>query len=147
MKALTVRQPYATLIVHGIKRIETRTWQTSYRGPLMIHAASGIPLMPPVNSSAHELLLQVLYKLGYASTIHLPRGMALGHVSLVTCRRSESLVIGVDLSEDEFHLGDYSPKRFAWMLMEPRIFKSPVEIKGKLGIWTFLEEKTRREAR
>ena len=38
MKALTVRQPWASLIALGVKRIETRSWRTSYRGPLAIHA-------------------------------------------------------------------------------------------------------------
>jgi len=40
MRALTIRQPYALLIVDGIKPIENRTWSTNYRGPLLIHAAS-----------------------------------------------------------------------------------------------------------
>jgi hypothetical protein len=39
MKALSVRQPYAYLILKGIKRIENRTWSTNYRGPLAIHAS------------------------------------------------------------------------------------------------------------
>src|SRR2546425_12676597 len=38
MKALTVMQPYAELIARGDKLIENRTWPTSYRGPLLIHA-------------------------------------------------------------------------------------------------------------
>jgi hypothetical protein len=38
MKALSIRQPYAYLILEGIKRIENRTWDTKYRGPLAIHA-------------------------------------------------------------------------------------------------------------
>ena len=37
--ALTIRQPYAWLIVQGIKPVENRTWSTNYRGPLFIHAA------------------------------------------------------------------------------------------------------------
>lgn len=37
--ALTIRQPYAWLIVMGIKPVENRTWSTTYRGPLLIHAA------------------------------------------------------------------------------------------------------------
>ena len=40
MKALSVRQPWAHLIVTGIKRVENRFWETPYRGPLLIHAAS-----------------------------------------------------------------------------------------------------------
>jgi hypothetical protein len=39
MRALTIRQPWAWLIVHGHKDLENRTWCTSYRGPLLIHAA------------------------------------------------------------------------------------------------------------
>jgi hypothetical protein len=43
MKALSIRQPWAHLIVHGNKRVENREWQTSYRGPLLIHAAMRKP--------------------------------------------------------------------------------------------------------
>ncbi len=38
MKALSIRQPYAWLIVNGIKDVENRTWRTGYRGPVLIHA-------------------------------------------------------------------------------------------------------------
>lgn len=38
MKALSVRQPWAWAIVAGLKPVENRTWQTNYRGPLLIHA-------------------------------------------------------------------------------------------------------------
>ncbi|MCP4248068.1 MAG: ASCH domain-containing protein [bacterium] len=38
MKALSVNQPWAWLIIHGGKWIENRTWSTTYRGPLAIHA-------------------------------------------------------------------------------------------------------------
>jgi hypothetical protein len=43
MKALTVAQPWATLIAIGAKRIETRSWTTRHRGPLAIHAAHAFP--------------------------------------------------------------------------------------------------------
>lgn len=42
MKAITLTQPWATLIAVGAKKIETRSWSTSYRGPLAIHAAKGL---------------------------------------------------------------------------------------------------------
>ena len=41
MKALTLTQPWATLVAMGAKRIETRSWTTNYRGPLAIHAGKG----------------------------------------------------------------------------------------------------------
>lgn len=43
MKALTLTQPWATLVAIGAKRIETRSFQRSYRGPLAIHAAKTFP--------------------------------------------------------------------------------------------------------
>ena len=44
MKALTVQQPWATLIAVGAKQIETRSWKTDYRGPLAIHASKNMPV-------------------------------------------------------------------------------------------------------
>src|SRR6202030_2406661 len=43
MKALTLTQPWATLVAIGAKRIETRSWPTLYRGPLAIYAAKRFP--------------------------------------------------------------------------------------------------------
>jgi hypothetical protein len=40
MKALSVRQPYAWLIIHGHKDIENRTWPTRYRGAFLVHASA-----------------------------------------------------------------------------------------------------------
>lgn len=42
MKTLSIRQPWAWLIIHGGKDIENRTWPTRYRGPVLIHAAKGM---------------------------------------------------------------------------------------------------------
>lgn len=42
MKALSIRQPWAWLIVNGHKDIENRSWATNFRGPLLIHAAKGM---------------------------------------------------------------------------------------------------------
>lgn len=42
MKALSIRQPWANLIVHAGKDIENRTWSTRYRGPVLIHAGQGM---------------------------------------------------------------------------------------------------------
>ena len=43
VKALSIRQPYAWLIVNGLKDIENRTWATGYRGPVLIHAGKTYP--------------------------------------------------------------------------------------------------------
>lgn len=41
MKAISLLQPWASLIASGAKKIETRSWSTKYRGPLAIHASKG----------------------------------------------------------------------------------------------------------
>lgn len=41
MKVITIKQPWATLIMQGYKRFEFRSWQTKYRGDLLIHAGKG----------------------------------------------------------------------------------------------------------
>ena len=43
MKALSLTQSWATLVTIGAKKLETRSWPTYYRGPLLIHAAKGFP--------------------------------------------------------------------------------------------------------
>lgn len=42
MKALSIRQPWAWLIVNGFKDIENRSWDTKYRGLVLIHASKGM---------------------------------------------------------------------------------------------------------
>jgi hypothetical protein len=42
MKAISIRQPWAWLIVNGFKDIENRTWPTKFRGPVLIHASKGM---------------------------------------------------------------------------------------------------------
>ena len=42
MRALSIRQPWAWLIINGLKTLETRGWTTEYRGPLLIHASKGM---------------------------------------------------------------------------------------------------------
>lgn len=51
MKALTIWQPWASLLVSGQKKYETRSWATSYRGPIAIHAA-----MRPVRRTIDALV-------------------------------------------------------------------------------------------
>ena len=39
MKVLSIKEPFATLIANGLKKIETRSWKTNYRGEIFIHAS------------------------------------------------------------------------------------------------------------
>ena len=39
MKVISIKEPFATLITNGMKKIETRSWKTNYRGEIFIHAS------------------------------------------------------------------------------------------------------------
>ena len=134
MKAITLTQPWATLVAIGAKKIETRSWRTSYRGPLAIHAAKGFP------KSARELCRgnpfhAALHAAGWASKSYsgeLPLGVVLATCTLVDCvfiRRVEPV------SDLERAFGDYSDGRYAWMLANVVPLPTPISAKGALGLW------------
>ena len=56
MKALTVKQPWATLILAGEKDVENRTRRTNYRGPLAIHVAKTASQPSGHLASIHEIM-------------------------------------------------------------------------------------------
>lgn len=66
MKALSIREPWASLIVLGIKRVENRSWGTKYRGPLLIHAANKF------DRDGWDWVLQNAKRLGYPQILHFP---------------------------------------------------------------------------
>lgn len=76
MKALTICQPYAELIVRGLKPIENRTWPTSYRGPLLIHAGKSREWMDADDLDAYPGMVF---------------GALVGRVNVVDCVRVEKL--------------------------------------------------------
>ncbi len=74
MKTLSLLQPWATLVVMGIKQIETRSWSTAYRGPLLIHASKG---------KAGEIFAQdAPFKKYIPNFKQLPFGYIIGKVTL-----------------------------------------------------------------
>ena len=132
MKALTLTQPYATAVALGIKRVETRSWRTNYRGELAIHAAIGFPRW------ARDFRMTEL-ALGRGAA-RIPRGAVVAIVQLVDCRRVEE--VAIEISQDDpqrwgiEHLyGDYSPGRWAWVLADVEPLAEPVCVKGALGLW------------
>lgn len=124
MKALTVKQPWAYLIVTGHKKIETRSWHTAYRGDLAIHASMTL-------SPAGAMLVDDL-RLAPANGYEV--GQVLGVVELVDCVRIDRR-FALALERDEEALGNYEPGRWAWMLERPRTLRTPVAARGQLGLW------------
>ncbi|MFG1376110.1 ASCH domain-containing protein [Xanthobacter autotrophicus] len=83
MKALSIRQPWAWCILHGGKPVENRSWWTSYRGPILIHAAKGMTRDEYEDASDFAAGLGVTLP----PAEELPRGGIVGRARLVDCVR------------------------------------------------------------
>lgn len=125
MKAITIKQPWASLIVHGIKDIENRTWRTNFRGRVLIHAASSHGRKFSVN------LTDAQTKAAFATIAketmfgNLPFGSIIGSVEIVDCVQNHPSIWA--------EKGVYN-----WVLANPIIYENPIEnVKGKLSFWDY----------
>jgi hypothetical protein len=127
MKALSLYEPWATLIALGEKRFETRSWRTNYRGPLLICASKMSPIVPPQ-------LIPILNRIGLTVNQWNP-GRAVALVDLVDVIQMKEGQILMTETKDELRLGDFSVGRFAWKLEKVRRFKNPFPIRGRQGLF------------
>jgi len=146
MKALTLTQPWATLVAIGAKTIETRNWSTDYRGELAIHAAKGFPI------DAQEICLDdpfrdALMAAGYgdpdAEDFTLPRGVVVAMTQLadvIRCDCSSYDTIRTQskagrLPAHEADFGEYGTGRYGLHLADVVRLEEPVPARGMLGLW------------
>jgi hypothetical protein len=132
MKALTLTQPWATLVILGVKRWETRGWYPGVndRGSrIAIHAAKG--WTRDDREFAAELHERGILPVAPAD---LPLGAVLGEAAIVGLARTTS-PMAVGLSDLEHELGDYSPGRYAWELGGVVAYPEPIPARGMLGLW------------
>ncbi len=137
IKALSLWQPWASLIVWGVKEFETRSWPTDYRGKLAIHAAKR---KPTYNDVLHmrEIFYPVIrenMRPEYASLEYLPLGAVLCICELEAVYRTEQ--VRTHISERERAFGDFSAGRAAWKLKVIQIFDRPVPAKGAQQLWNW----------
>jgi activating signal cointegrator 1 len=133
MKALSFTQPWATLVVTGEKKIETRSWKTNYRGVIAIHAAKGFPRW------AKDLIFEDFFKESlaahhYLESRQLPTGAIIGFARITACYSTAYFRTSTEMTSKEKAFGDYGESRWGWLLENPQIIK-PIECKGALGIW------------
>jgi len=121
MKALSVQQPWAALLLDGIKTIEVRSWATKHRGPLLICASA----MPK----------NVFFKFNDGGTELLPAGAIIGIVDLIDCRP----MVEADANEGGAAC-DFSPGAFAWVVKRVTWCK-PDPLKGALSLFNVPDEK------
>ena len=166
MKALTIWQPWASLIACGAKRYETRSWPTKYRGPIAIHAAVKDPKKLPLQGKeALERAVREEIDAGRCPTwCFMPTGAVIATAELVNVwhivyhpgpnvDKARHIDIGAEsMTEDkhdphfgdyfvptdmEIALGDWTPGRYAWELANVKPLPCPIPVKGKQGLWNF----------
>ena len=133
MKAISIKQPFAGLIATGQKTLETRTWSTDYRGPLLICAgAKSHDLFECYEVETGTLLLlndSARSAFSIDKKIAWTFGQALCVVDLVGVR---SFKKGNAMENDA--CVDWYQGAFAWELENPRLIE-PFDVKGKLRLF------------
>ncbi len=129
--ALTILEPWATLIALGAKHFETRGWSTDYRGDLVIHAGKNSDYIMPALSS--PTFAPVLKAAGYQSDADFHLGCALCVVHLQECWPVQDLWRRLMPQERAF--GDFDLGRYGWELRNRRPFAKPVPARGAQGLW------------
>lgn len=143
MKVISIWQPWASLIVHGFKSIETRSWMAprSLLKETIGIAATKI-IRPEQRIAAQDEQFAKFYALtGLPPLDELPQGAVLGTAVLNSCDliTEEDLE---DITEEEQAFGWFTPGRYAWRLRYPRAFDYPRQAKGAQGVWEWTGEKT-----
>lgn len=127
MKTISIKQPWASLIAHGIKNIENRTWKCpeKYIGTrVLIHASS-----TPAFSSWDTLNNEQIFSKdeSYLKDINIcdiPLGAIIGSVEIVSCEQN--------------HRSIWAEKGvWNWALTNPILFDKPISCKGKLSFWEY----------
>lgn len=140
MKAITIWQPWASLLVSGRKRYETRSWATSYRGPIAIHAAKR-PVRQTIDALAADRGLGgsrwttlIACSCGLGELNQLPTGAIVGTAILTRCNLITEAFVA-KLTPMELALGDFTLGRYAWDFHVRIAADSPVPAKGMQGLW------------
>jgi len=128
MKAITISQPYASLIATGEKWVENRTWSTNYRGYIAIHAGKGS---------------QYLSK---SALLHYSTGCVVAIAKLTACvpidqvkdmaatLKGWNLIDGTSLNWCDVAEHKHTEGPWCWILEDIKKI-TPVSATGKQGIW------------
>lgn len=125
MKALSIKQPWASLIAHGIKDVENRTWRTKFRGRIYIHAS-----MSPAFIGSYKGKIPLWDNLSWDKKTDLitsfqDRSAIVGEVDIVDCVKNHPSI----WSQDDC---------WNWVLANAELYKEPIlGVKGKLSFWDF----------
>lgn len=125
MKVITIKQPWATLIVEGYKRFEFRSWKTNYRGDILIHAGKGI------DKEAMERLKKYLPD-------EIPLGKIIGKATLTDCvPMSRDFADMLAKENNDIYTTHSFSRNYGFKLENVEKLDNPIEIRGQLGLWNY----------
>lgn len=127
MKVISVKQPWASLIVYGYKKYEFRSWQTHYRGDLLIHASKTFD--KAVKDKFDE------YNISFET------GKIIGKVKLEDCVSLNKEFEDKLIKENPIVYGQNQGRSgYAWKITNPELIE-PITIGGRLNLWNYDMEK------
>ena len=136
MRAITLHQPWASLIAAGVKRYETRSWAPPpyLRGQrIAIHA--GQYLQPCDIGETVKGEMRRLFGDGWELAV--PRGAVVATAVLYSWGQTE--IIAESMSALERECGNFTPGRMAWQLTDVEALPEPVSVRGRQGFWNWEE--------
>lgn len=148
MKTITIKQPWASLEIEGIKNIENRTWPTKYRGRVLVHAAKSWNKQnadicinnEQVNKALNNLGIIHKYddeEIGYNGySFSMPTGAIIGSVEIGDCVVNHPSIWA---EQSNLFLGSniWNKPTYNWVLANPIKFPEPIPAKGKLSFWDY----------
>ncbi len=124
MKVLSIKQPWASLIVNGYKEYEFRSWKTKFRGDILIHASLGVET--DVINSFNE------YNLDY------PTGVIIGRCTITDCVEVSGEFEDNLILKNELVYGlSKGRASYGFKLDNIKKFNNPITAKGQLGFWNY----------
>ncbi|KAI3944015.1 hypothetical protein MKW98_015167 [Papaver atlanticum] len=131
---LTMHQPWASLLVYGIKRIEGRSWPAPIRGRLWIHAAGKVPDQETIK--AMEDFYREIYKVNGVEELkfpeHYPTSRLLGCIDVAGCLRRNEVECWQEVPEG---VRLEAQTDFCWLCENPQRLLIPFEMRGFQGVY------------
>ena len=131
MKAITIHQPFAHYLANGIKRYETRSWSTDYRGLIAIHA--GKTWNNDLREQSENLKARFVDVPDIGSKP--ARGAILAIALLEDVIPTKQL--RKTISSLERAVGNYADGRYGWRLKVIERFDTPIPVRGQQGLWNW----------
>ncbi len=159
MRCISLWQPHASLIAMGEKHYETRSWTTSYRGPIAIHAGKSQDEIKHIAQSIqhakntdwkhareftraiYDAFLEWTKKEGVYGAWgfkDLPYGAIVATAELTAIY--DTIALYPKLTGRVQQFGDFGSGRYAWRLEKVRMLKTPMPYRGQQGLWTLPDD-------